>query len=349
MDKLKRLLHENIYLYDFALQRSFGQYNKSMETFIESISKIDPIGDYEAFREKMKEIPALPYNDIYAIRRAYGENTLYGHAYNLLEYAGLDRKDIFYTPILEHGIPYSSQFDGTKYKLNNAYIFQGKNNSEAWEREKKQKAYYIGPYIHYCEGIYDAKTIESIKSKNGLTALVFLPHSIETNQFKVDISRVLEEFKKATGSDIKTIIACVYCMDAPNIEEPSDDNIHFVSAGFKLDHNFIRRLRTIMELADVVYYSSFSSSIGYAYYLQKRIICNPTERDYEELGKLVDVTAVEKLKTLHELFGIDAVVDKKAQRSFINQYWGIDEIKSPDEIRCIVDENKRRIKRRLGF
>ena len=53
MDKLKRLLHENIYLYDFALQRSFGQYNKSMETFIESISKIDPIGDYEAFREKI--------------------------------------------------------------------------------------------------------------------------------------------------------------------------------------------------------------------------------------------------------------------------------------------------------
>lgn len=81
------------------------------------------------------------------------------------------------------------------------------------------------------------------------------------------------------GMKIDTVLACVYCMDAPYIEEAETNSIKYVSAGFKLDYKFISRLKTILQLADVVYYSSFSSSMGYAYYMGKNIICNPSPKD----------------------------------------------------------------------
>lgn len=349
MEKLGQILHKNLYMYDLALQLSYGKYNKSMINFIEEISKIDSILEYDIFRSYMKQIPKLAHGDIYSIQRSFAENTLYGHAYNLLKYAGMQEKEIFYAPVLEHGIPYSSKFDSNKYKLNNAYIFQGKNNSESWVKEKKQKAYYIGPYIHYCTGIYDSETIQNMKKKNGLTALLFLPHSIETNAFKVNVHNIIEEFRAIEGLEIKTVLACVYCMDALNIDDIKEKSIKFVSAGFKLDNNFIRRLKSILELADVVYYSSFSSSIGYAYYLNKKIICNPTLEDLKKLEHLIDKSAMEKMIKLRDLFGVNSEENKQLQYDFINQYWGLDQIKTPNEVKKIISDNKFRIIRHLGF
>lgn len=349
MKKIKKLLHKNLYLYDLTLRLSFKKYNREMIDFTKRISKIDPIMNYEYFRVVMKEIPKFELKDVYTLKRSFSENLLYGHAFNLLKYAGLSEKNMFYVPVLEHGIPYSSIFDAEKYKLNNTYIFQGKNNKKSWDCKKRTSAYYIGPYIHYCSGIYDNQTILDFKKKNGLTALIFLPHSIETNSFKVNVQKIIDDFKKIKGLEIKTVLACVYCMDATNIQIIDDDSIKFVSAGFKLDNNFIRRLKLILELADIVYYSSFSSSIGYAYYLNKKIICNPTEDDLEELKKMADNSAVEKMLKLQELFGIHSVGNDQLKYDFINKYWGLEEIKTPEEIRMIIKKNRSRIIRHFGF
>ena len=349
MKNIKQMLHENIYLYDLALRFTYGSYNKKMTSFIEKISEIDSIQDYPQFRDAMKDIPELVYDDIYAIRRSYGENTLYGHAYNVLKYAGLNEKSMFYLPILEHGIPYSDVFNPEKYKLNNSFIFQGRNNEKQWKHSKKQAAYYIGPYIHYCDGIYDDETVKRIKEKNGYTALVFLPHSIETNQFRINVKKIIEEFNITQGMKIDTVLACVYCMDAPYIEEAETNSIKYVSAGFKLDYKFISRLKTILQLADVVYYSSYSSSMGYAYYMGKNIICNPSPKDIEDIEKLIDKSAAEKLVRMKELFGVDSKASEESKREFINEFWGLDEIKSPDEIRKIFNENRKRIRHKIGF
>ena len=342
-----KLIKKNLYIYDFALRLRFSKNNKALKKFVSEISSIDPILDYKSFVVAMKKIPSNRLSDVYSIKRSFGESLLYGHGECVLKYAGLSNSSLKYLPILEHGVPYS-EFDSTKYKVNNAYIFQGKNNDLNWKKTKKNPAYYIGPYIHYCDCIYSQEKMNQLKREMGNTLLIFLPHSIETKQFSIDVKNILSGIKDVCGN-IDTILACVYCMDCINIPVIQDYNIRFVCAGFKLDSLFVSRLKTIIELSDIVYYTSFSSSIGYAFYLKKHIICNPNNNDYAQVEKEIGKESSRRLALFHSLFGISSTSTNEEKYAFINYYWGLDQIKTKEEIRLIVKENKKRIRRRLGF
>lgn len=347
MNFLKAVLRKNLFVYDFVLRIRFHKNNRAIKKFTNEISKIDSILDYDSFVEKMKQIPSNKLNDVYSIKRVFGESLLYGHGYSLLQFANLSIKNIKYLPILEHGIPYSN-FDSSKYKVNNAYIFQGKNNDLNWRKTKNNPAYYVGPYIHYCDYVYDKQKISDLKKEMGKTLLLFLPHSIETKQFSIDVNNIITGIEKACGK-VDTILACVYCMDCINMPRIEGINIRYVSAGFKLDWRFVSRLKTIIELADIVYYTSFSSSIGYAFYLNKQIICNPNAKDYEQVKKEIGEESLSKLELFNKLFGPSSKATYEEKVAFINHYWGLDEIKTKEEIRSIVVENKKRIRRKLGF
>lgn len=343
-----RILHRNLYLYDFALRLRFRKYNIEMRDFIASVAAVDPIRDFEDFRREMGKIPKRTFNDVYVVKRSFAENTLYGYASNLLDYAGEKQSDLFYLPVMEHGVPYSSIFDPKKYKLHNSYIFQGKENYSQWMATKKNAAYYIGPYIHYCKGYYDERELRRQKDANGLTVLVFLPHSTEVDSFSVEVNDVIDGLR-AVGKEVNTVLVCVYCMDVPQLEMNVNANVRYVCAGFKLDPLFACRLKSIIELADIVYYSTFSSSVGYSYYMGKEILCNPSPKDFDQLERIVDKSACQKLLDMQRLFGPFANVAEEERRSFIERYWGISEIKSPEEISTILRENKSRIHKHLGF
>lgn len=346
MHWFSKIIRKNIFIYDFLLKIRFRKRNKELLSFTDAISRIDPIMHYADFVEAMRKTPKRS-KDIYALKRAYGESFLYGHGGELMDYSGYPRNKKIFIPIIEHGILYSD-FDPTRYKIHNSYIFQGKSNYSDWKKTQKSKPYYIGPYIHYCDYCYDNTTISKLKKKNGKTLLLFLPHSIETKQFSIDLQNILSGLK-GRFEKIDTILACVYCMDCLDLPKISDKRIRLVSAGFKLDPLFISRLKTIIELSDIVYYTSFSSSIGYAYYLGKTIVCNPNERDYKQVQDEIGETACAKLKSFHRLFGLDSNSSDSAKREFVNELWGLDEIKTKEEILNILKENERRIKCRLGF
>ena len=344
---MKNFVRKNLFFYDFLLRIKFHHHNKLMHKFTNDISSIDPIMHYEDFVEAMKKIPNNSTNDIYSYKRVYGESLLYGHANALINYSGYSYKKRKYIPVIEHGILYSD-FNPDRYKLKNSYIFQGKSNWLDWNRTQRSTPYYIGPYIHYCDYCYSKEIILDIKKKNGKTLLLFLPHSIETKQFSIDVENIINGMRDRLGN-IDTILACVYCMDCKNMPKINDEKIHFVSAGFKLDPLFICRLKTIIELSDIVYYTSFSSSIGYAYYLGKEIVCNPNVRDYEQVKDQIGASAYSKLVEFHNLFGFDSNSSEIEKRAFINRYWGLDEIKTKDEVFNILRENEKRIKKRFGF
>lgn len=349
---LKRIVNCNYFLKDYIYRIFAWSYNKEMIAFTKEAAKIDSIREFEEFAKLMKKVPNQKFNSVYNIKRVFSENTLYGYAVQLIYYAGCDIKDLIYLPIVEHGIPYDEDFDPTVHSKKVSYIFQGRYAESKWNSTRqRRKAYYIGPYIYYCKGYYSEKKIKRMKNINRKTALIFLPHTCEGEDEKIDIYGILNKYEKYFESDVKTVLACVYCYDTNKIDLNNEYryNIKFVSAGFKTDPLFVRRLKTILELSDVVVFDSFSSSIGYAYYLGKEIICNISEKQIQKAYDSGKMEEGEKLTVLRELFSFANKGTDDERREFINKYWGLSEIKSKQEIRMILEENKKTIIRRMGF
>ncbi len=350
--KLKELAEVNWYIGDCAARILGYSYNKKMEEFVDRISQIDSITDIQNFYNMMKEVPEAWHGSYYTYKRIFSENTLYGYAHEILKYAGLSDNQIFYMPLLQHGIPYGVDLDLSRLNRNSAYIFQGRAGQEIWEANiPKEKAYYVGPYIHYSQSYYTKSQMKSLKHQLGKTLLLFLPHSCEFESMSIHLNDIIEKYEKTNHESIDTIIACIYYADLT--QELIDwvnkqSNFRLVCSGFKLDSNFVRRLRTILELADNVIFNSFSSSIGYAYYLGKNIICDIDDDELKQCFDSYGEDGKVKLVKFKELFDNSDVTDQ-AKYAFINHYWGIEDIKTPVDMRKIIKENKYKIISHLGF
>ena len=347
-ENLKQIVEKNWYINDILRRIVFRKFNRELSAFENEISKIDSIKDIDAFSKEMKKIPKTILGSGYTHKRSYSENTIYGYASELMQYAGLENENMLYMPLLEHGVTYRTQLSQERYNFSSPYIFQGAFHKEEWVKHSKQKCYSIGPYIHYARDIYEQSKINSIKKKNGKTLLFFPAHSIEIG---LDFEyRQKESYADSIWSDyikdFDTAMACVYCLDFLNGVEEAIHNgpIKVVSAGFKTDPLFVRRLKTIINMADTVLYSCISSSIGYAFYLGKTVVASVPEN----MMKGEDVIS-EANRELMRLFSLDNKASDEERQIWVNDYWGLDQIKTKQEIADIYYENKKRLTSHFGF
>lgn len=355
---IRHLVEKNVYISEILKAGISYKYNKDMVNFINSISKIDSIKSIQDFEKGLKEIPSRIMNSYYTLKHSYAENTMYGYANELLNYAGLKTKDIFYLPLMEHGIA----VDGyVRHDMNRACIFQGRYLEQYWkENSNGVPCYCIGPYIHYARDYYDNKQLLENRTKNGKTILIFPPHSTEKEKNEYTLNKFDDYLFNHLAKNYDTIIACVFWANLHDsyIESLASKGVKLVSAGFKLDPLFVQRLRTILSLADTVLYPAFTTSVGFAYYLRKKIIFinNNSEYkmgfgdDYSEKIKDLVAKGVESQNIIFsEHFAENEIPFNEKQEKLINYYWGVDCIKNPQQIREIVSENKKRIIRRFGF
>lgn len=356
---LRRAIDSNLYISNFIKSAIGFSYNKKMESFTHKISEVDSIAHIDDFVEALKEIPNQIMGSTYSLKHSYGENTMYGYAEELLNYAGLSYKDIFYLPLLEHGISVPDFFQSS---MKHPYIFEGRYKEKLWnENSKGVHCYYVGPYIYYAKDYYEKAELNKEKEKLGKTVLVFPPHSTEVDE---EGKYTLNQFDKylfgSIGKQFDSIIACIFWINLgdPYVEKLRSKGVKVVSAGFKLDPLFIRRLRTIIDFADTVLYPAFTTSIGYAYHLGKRVVCFYDKKDKpfidsvaftEKENDIINSGFEAMQQHFSRVFSEDAEPFSKEQRNLINTYWGLDEIKTPEEIRNIVKENKKRIITHLGF
>jgi len=355
---LRHFVEKNVYLSEIMKAGISHKYNREMENFINYISKVDSIKSIKDFEYGLKNIPGRIMNSYYTLKHSYAENTMYGYANELLNYASIKQKDIFYLPLMEHGIA----VDGyVRHDMNRACIFQGRYLENYWNSNSKGvPCYCVGPYIHYARNYYDINKLEATKKQNGRTLLIFPPHSTEKEKNEYTLNKFNEYLFNNLSKNFDTIIACVFWanLDDSYIESLASKGVKLVSAGFKLDPLFVQRLRTILSLADTVLYPTFTTSIGFAYYLNKNIIFinNNSEYkmgfgdDYSEKTKDFLTKGVESQNIIFsKQFNESAKPFNKEQESLINYYWGLDLIKTPEQIREIINENKKRIRRRIGF
>ena len=104
------------------------------------------------------------------------------------------------------------------------------------------------------------------------------------------------------------------------------------TAGHQLDINFLNRLKTIISLADYTCSNSVGTHTGYCTYLGiPHLIINPAE-SLDKVNLL--------WRNLWKVYEGKTEDDIREQRCVARKYWGFDFVKTKDEMRSLLLNNK---------
>jgi hypothetical protein len=330
--------------------RNFVMNSKSKMNHMlgEAVSRCDdfvPIDDYLLFRGLVKEYMTRLKGEYAFNDSVYNESIMYGHGKALMEYAGIDKLDYANFPFVRHGV-----FAAGRYpEFHSAVIYSGEWEKRFYnERYSYIPAFTVGPYIQYAKNIYSENKLREKRVKNGKTALIFLSHNTEKNHTTYDEESIIKKILCDYTKRYDTILVCAYWCDVNKdcYDILYKNGIQIVSAGFRWDERFIRRLRTLYELTDDVIVYGFSSAAIYALAMKKKLyIYDINEKlTMNGYGNLVKTTYLHETKEyaeltriLYENFGDNNEKLSSLEEKLLNDLFGFDIYRTPDEIRCYYD------------
>lgn len=267
-------IKSNVLLYTAAKEVLYhlDAESRQYEKLTASISEIDSIADFQSFQRDMKLFKQKSITMPRVIRYG-GEADEYGYFNQLLKYAKRDKDRLVYIPMFEHGIRFGET--PWPYVHNSiSYACQGSGRiDEIHTVDPWKPVFVLGPYIHYVTGYYSPERIKKQKEKLGKTLLVFPSHTWELDSTSGEGNRTFDIVYKKYAKQFGTIMVCCYWNDleAPVVEAFRSIGAMLVSAGFRGDQNFARRLRTIIELADAVVVDDLGTNMGFCRYLNKPV------------------------------------------------------------------------------
>lgn len=338
MRKIVKRIKKNIYIWSQIKNFIYLFDKKEMqyERFVKAIGKIDSIKDYDLFVNMIEKI--LPEKEMQINRRNEKESHLYGHYKALTQYAGLKNHNVSLIPALNHGICFSShQWECSEDNL--CYACQGKNRiSQVHKINPWKPIFALGPYIHYAESYYPTDKCMEIKREMGKTLLVFPSHTYEGSKIKREETFVEMIYKKYS-SIFDSIMVCIYWHDVndPFVKDFKKRGAKLVSAGFRGDENFIKRLKTIIKLADTIVVDGIGTNIGYCIYMNKPIYMEEGEKPNFDDIRLLD--NYYRFKKAFHSKTLDFTQEQfKLQKELYNEFWGGEScIKSREEVKIIFE------------
>ena len=282
----------------------------------------------------------------------------------LKEYANfpLDKK---IHALFEHGILFTDYCEGYfrahEYEPN---IVASQYRVEVLKKQKHYSgAYAIGPYIHYAKNLLTPEKIKEEKERLGKTRVVFPSHSIEGLISTFDYEKFYEEIKKLS-SDFDSVRICMYYKDVnlKRFKPYEKKGFEIVTAGHFNDYNFMPRLRSIIETSDMTMSNEIGSHLGYCIYLNKpHFLFNSHKTTYEgeKDGENTDLMIRHTNNAQNKKINNDNVTNIRncfskfeteitdQQYELINYLWGLNKIKTPEELNNIfleINNNHSQIK-----
>lgn len=330
---LKEEIKENIYLakwVDAYRGRSFER-ERTLRKFIRKMSQIDSIRDIELFRQTIAELKSRNYEYNCASTR-YEDANWYGYYQALQRYAGYPERAYPILTEIEHGIRFGEAL-WPYFDYNACYICEGDERiHEIPDADPLMPVMAVGPYIHYAEQYYSEERIQEERKKNGKTLLVFPGHSIEWEKTRENafIDILYERYAK----DYQTVMVCSYWRDLDSLEVQKfrERGARIVSAGFRGDNQFVRRLKTIISLADLAVGNDIGTNLGFCLYLKKPYVLEGACQIDPDDGLFT-----EYYRELYEAFSLQGKVtfteeQIRKQQDIYERFWGESLIKSPEEI-----------------
>lgn len=347
----RNLINKNVYIKDLILYSTNFRLNNEIKKNMDIFSEIDSIYDIENLQENIAKYIKIKKSGVYAIRRYGAESLHYGHIQTLYRYSNLELRNFAEMPLMEHGITYDGKHTVNMFNKGILAISQGDYMLKKLRKVNKRIPLFpIGPYIHYADQYYSQSKIEDLKKKNGRTMLVFPYHTYENSLNTTERpSEFVEKIVEIYNKSYDTLYVCSYWLDLESdiIKSFRDRGAKIVSAGARFDSNFLSRLKTIMTLSDVVYSDDIGTNIGYSMYLKKPFfILNSSESIESWRTKEFN----EKRTEIIRAFSDTSSRNVNVQKELYSLFWGGDEsLKTPKEIKEILEFNKSLIRKKVGF
>ena len=320
---------------DLFMRKVIGKLLKDsvwMNTLYNLMYKVKNKKSFFAIQENRKNMSIFNCKDLAAPIPYYPlefvkDSNYYGQNFWIKKYTGLQHIDVS----IEHGlyygdyIPYSSYCKTVKKILTSSLV-----RKKVLEKLNKPVV-TIGPYIHYVPYLLAESEVQAIRETYG-RILLFLPtHTTREGGRKYDAETnvgMLKAFAKENG--FTSVFVCMYYYDIlhsdlATVYEQAGFNV--VTAGHRLDLNFLCRLKSIIGLADYTISNFVGTHVGYCIYLKKpHWIMNPV--DFSAMPKdFVEIT---------EAFLSFSDVITQKQYDVVAKYWGFDQLKTSEDLRELL-------------
>lgn len=272
----------------------------------------------------------------------YHGNVHFGIANAIKEYAGIKGS---LNCCIEHGVYFGNHYfpdeavDSGFTKL----VTFGRQRVEHLKKVANVDIIPIGPYIHYAEPSLSEDEIKKVKKKNGKTLLVFPTHSIDRVDKEFDYEQFIENidiFKKE--HEFQTILICLFYKDLMLGRDKIyyDHGYQVVTAGYRDDPMFLRRLKSFILLSDYTISNDMGTHVGYCIYLGKaHTVFEQTIRikpyldsDLENETKTYNPTVEYEKEEVKREFRTYYDEITARQKDIVNRFWGIEFIRSKAEL-----------------
>jgi len=340
VDKIRSAVQFNIFVSDISRFIKSKGHDKLLTEFQAECSNLDIFSCDEIIEINKRVHFYRKDNEVLAFSREFRESLHYGHLHSFFEYSGIDLTDAIFFPIIEHG----TYFEPKEYiQRRGSVVVMGQNRQSFWHMFCPGKpAFVVGPYIHYATPYYDDERHTYLKKQWGRMLLVFPHHTFEMVSAEYDVEKFVNDVMKVHAKHYDTVVVCLYWADVSTklYEAFRAHGAEIVCAGYRWDYNFIKRLKTIISLADSVITNSIGTHIGYCGYMEKAVkyIESNAAMTYkgEKFEGSTEPSAIPSIKSiLLQEKGVEE------QKTLFEQYWGFNEVKTKEEIRGIFDLNKK--------
>ncbi|WP_270573800.1 hypothetical protein [Candidatus Collinsella stercoripullorum] len=273
----------------------------------------------------------------------YRGNSFYGAGLAMREYARLN------TPLkacIEHGLylgEYTNPVECGDSGLPAVVTF-GPARAEHIRSVSDKPVLMVGPYIAYAKDYLDKNEAARAKRMIGRTLLAFPSHSTDYVEKRFDTSDYIEhlqERKREEGFD--TVLVSLYFSDiikgSANLYERAGFTV--VTCGYREDSRFLRRLKSLICLADETSSNSVGTHVGYCAYFGKphliyRQTCEAigitrqdTKADFSEKNER---SSAEESDEIAKAFAVRTEAATNSQLEVCDKYWGFQHIKTAENM-----------------
>jgi hypothetical protein len=277
MSTVVRLYHEY-----FLAKEQNREMDESYTTHPIHKLLIDSLVHYDsaAFLEKTKATKQLLGDfhacDSSAILYDYeDERYMYGNTGVLMSYCGYKNKDVSQLPGIHHGI------------IPCKWIPNGPNYTPIVIGGGYQRPFFkvpiieVGPYIMYAKPLLNDDEKAELKNRIGHTLTIFPAHSVLFHEVYFNEGQ-FAEFLHEEAKKYDSVLVCL------NFNDISDKQIRYyekinakiVTAGVRRDSLFLNRLRSILDISDMILCDHIGSPMNFATAMKKPVKCFDSNASY---------------------------------------------------------------------
>ncbi len=341
-----RYIKKRKYIYGKEAQ----QHDAYLDQYVQRARKIDFLDGVEELRLLVAEVMEKYRKENFVLAHfRYGESGFYGNLNVLLDFAGVGQDDLepAFFPIVSHQDSIT-ECSYVKYLYNTATIFPGNRYKNLiHDRKPWIPIFSVGPYILYAESIYSTQKITDLKKKYGRIASVYLLHTCEGENSDGMQKKLLDQIYEVYSKQYDTLFLSVYWAE---IEDElyvyaQKKGFHIVSAGFRFDSEFDRRLRAIFEMSDLIITDSYATPLTCALALHKPIAftggrTGVHQIDFTSQGEMRELLYSEKYfeqqQYYNKIFN-NTTKDYLRCMDQLEDYLGLRNVKSSDEMKAIFE------------